>query len=381
MAEQVSNSTDEKIVKKSMDEMRDFVGKLHLDEIKDGSWFEKLLVYTLSRYKQQVDAEYFRRKYPDLPADAVVQARTRLAARYAGIEGALSSAAYTTAVAATIGSGGGASPLTLPAGGAAFVVDMAYISQMQLKLAYDVSVLYKVPLNLDDPEDLWRLVRIAFSIKVGETVSTAALKGVPVVVRPVVKKIFSKGVLTAVKSLPIVGKYLLQRNIIKFAIPAIGVPVTIAVNYWTTSTAGKQIQHDMRKEARIAEIANRIVEKTISKKDLIWTLWTVINADDETDDDEKTFLHRVIAACRENGIDERILDEFRDIITIDPEQWEALLSSSNDLPALYHSAILAASIDGKIKPKERDIIMQIASFGEIKVNENDMQAIAQSWHL
>ncbi len=50
--------------------------------------------------------------------------------------------------------------------------------------------LYGVPLDLDDPEDLWKLIRIAFAIQVGEDAGNAVLKGVPAVVRPVVKAIF-----------------------------------------------------------------------------------------------------------------------------------------------------------------------------------------------
>ncbi|GAA3495366.1 hypothetical protein GCM10019016_024660 [Streptomyces prasinosporus] len=59
------------------------------------------------------------------------------------LEGGLSAGAYTATVAATIGSLGGASPATVPAAVATMMVDVAFISQLQLRLVYDVSVLYR----------------------------------------------------------------------------------------------------------------------------------------------------------------------------------------------------------------------------------------------
>ena len=138
-------------VEREVTRIRQFVSDLSMDDLKSGDWFAKLLAFSLNQYVTQVDAEYFKKKYPNLPPDAVVDARIKMAARYAAIEGLLSSSAYTGAVAATIGSGGGASPLTLPAGGASFVIDLSYLSYLQLRMAYDISVLYGIPLDLNDP--------------------------------------------------------------------------------------------------------------------------------------------------------------------------------------------------------------------------------------
>lgn len=112
-----SAEADESFVRKEIERIRGFVGNLSMGDPRQGTWFVKLLAFSLDGYVQEVDAACFREKYPDLPADAVVEARVRMAANYAGIEGGLSAAAYNGAVAATIGSGSAASPLTLPTGG------------------------------------------------------------------------------------------------------------------------------------------------------------------------------------------------------------------------------------------------------------------------
>ena len=175
----LDDESEKSIVKEEVEELREFVASMKIEEFKDGSWFERLLRHALSSYTTKVDAAYFREKYPDLPADAVVQERIEMAARYAAIEGGLTFAAYTGSVAATIGGMGGPSPLTVPAGTAAFAVDMAYLSQSQIKLAYDISVLYGIPFDLDDPDDLWNLVKIAFAVKVGEGAGSVALRAYP----------------------------------------------------------------------------------------------------------------------------------------------------------------------------------------------------------
>lgn len=285
-------------VKKEIERIRGFVSELSLEDLKSGDWFAKLLSFSLKQYTTQVDAEYFKQKYPNLPADAIVDARIKMAANYAAIEGALSSAAYSGAVAATIGSGGAASPLALPAGGASFVVDLSYTSYLQLRLAHDIAVLYRVPLNLNDPDDTWKLVKLAFGIKASEAASASVTKGLPVVIRPIIKKIFSGSTLTAVKSLPVVGKYLLQRNIIKFAMPGVTIPVTTAVNRWTTQIAGNKAKDMLRREAQIIEASKRIVSQVEKVDALLWVLWWIINSENTVLDEERLLLHYITVLRR-----------------------------------------------------------------------------------
>jgi hypothetical protein len=208
------DDADRSVVEQERDELRGFISDLSPGDIKSGGWFTKLLAQSLSTYTEKVDWQYFRSKYTGLPPDAIVNQRIQMAARYAAIEGGLSASAYTGAVAATIGTLGGASPATVPAAVATMMVDVAYTTQLQLRLAYDISVLYRVPLDTSDPDDLWKLIRIAFTIKSGEVVREGVLKTVPAMMRPVIKRFYSKSVLNAAKGLPFVGKYLLQRNVI-----------------------------------------------------------------------------------------------------------------------------------------------------------------------
>ncbi len=176
------DADDRKVVEQEQSEIRDFVKGLSGDDIKTGNWFTKLAAHAMNAYTEKVDWQYFQDRYQGVPADVIVDQRIKMASRYAALEGGLSAGAYTATVVATIGTAGGASPATVPAALATVMVDVAFISQLQLRLAYDVSVLYRVPIDVHDPEDLWKLIRVAFTIKSGEAANKTVTKAVPVMV-------------------------------------------------------------------------------------------------------------------------------------------------------------------------------------------------------
>ncbi len=215
------NDADREVVELERAELRQFVKRLSADDIRTGGWFTKLLAHALSSYTEKVTWQYFQEEYAGVPADAIVEERTKMAGRYAAIEGGLSVSAYTAAVSATIGSLSGASPLTVPAALTTVMVDVAFTTQLQL-LAHDIAVLYRVPLDTSDPDDLWKLLRVAFTVKSGEAVREGVVKVVPALVRPVIKRYYAGPALAAARGFPVVGKHLLQRNVIKIGIRVFG---------------------------------------------------------------------------------------------------------------------------------------------------------------
>src|SRR3546814_20294470 len=117
------DDADRRAVELERSALRAFVGELSPDDTRSGGWFTKLLAHSLSTYTEQVDWQYFQTKYQGIPPDAIVDQRIQMAARYASIEGGLSASAYTGAIAATLGSLGGASPATVPAPVVPMMVD------------------------------------------------------------------------------------------------------------------------------------------------------------------------------------------------------------------------------------------------------------------
>ncbi|MFD6529650.1 hypothetical protein [Streptomyces sp. NPDC060184] len=349
---------DREAVEQERSEIREFVKGLSADDIKSGNWFTKLCAQAMSSYTAKVDWQYFQERYEGVPPDGIVDQRIKMAARYAALEGGISAGAYTAAVASTIGTLGGASPATVPAAVATLMVDVAFTTRLQLRLAHDIAVLYQVPLDLSDPDDLWKLIRVAFTIKSGEVVREGVVKAVPVVVRPVIKRFYSKGVLTAAKGLPFVGKYLLQRNVIKIGIPVVGVPLAVVLNRYTTLVAGRHAQAVFRNEARVIEVAEGLSKRSRHPQSMLWVAWLVIRANRKIDDDEALLMRHLVRLVREQHqvVDKRLAR----LVDIDPaEVWQRLDAEPGDLSDLLDVAEQVAAVDGDVNAREKAVISDL----------------------
>ncbi|MFD4898381.1 TerD family protein [Streptomyces sp. NPDC058411] len=352
------DGADREFVEHERSEMRDFVKGLSPDDIKSGGWFTKLSAQALSSYTDKVDWKYFQERYEGVPADVIVDQRIKMASRYAALEGGLSAGAYSAAVAATIGSLGGASAATVPAAVATMMVDVAFITRLQLRLAYDIAVLYRVPLDLSDPDDMWKLIRVAFTIKSGEAVRGSVTKAVPAMVRPVVKRFYSGAVLNAAKGLPVVGKYLLQRNVIKIGIPVVGVPLAVVLNRYTTLLAGRHAQAVFRNEARVIEIAERLTGRSRHPQLMLWVAWLVILADGKTTDDEALLIRHLVRLVRDQH---QVVDrQLAHLVDIDhADVWRRVDAEPGDLSDLLDVAEQVAAVDGDVNTAESAVISEL----------------------
>ncbi len=352
------DGADREVVEHERAELREFVEGLSLDDIKSGGWFTQLLAHALSSYTDKATWQYFQERYAGVPADAIVDQRIKMAARYAAIEGGLSASAYTAAVSATLGSAGGASPLTVPAAVTTVMVDVAFTTQLQLRLAYDVAVLYRVPLDTSDPDDLWKLIRVAFTIKSGEAVREGVVKVVPALMRPVIKRFYSGPVLAAAKGLPVVGKRLLQRNVIKIGIPLVGIPLAVVVNRYTTLLAGRHAQAVFREHARVIELAEDLSERSQHPQLLLWVAWLVIMADRKISDEEALLIRHLVRLVRDKHqvVDEQIAR----LVDIHPDEvWRRLDAEPGDLSDILDVANRVATVDGALNKHEKEIISEL----------------------
>jgi len=352
------DDADRKVVEHERAKLRKFITGLSPDDIKGGVWFTKLVAQALSSYTDKVTWQYFQERFEGLPADGIVDQRIKMAARYAALEGGLSGSAYAATIAATIGSLGGASPFTVPAAIATVMVDVAFVTQLQLRLAYDVAFLYRVPLDLSEPDDLWKLIQVAFTIKSGELTREGVVKVVPPLMRQVVKKYFSGPVLVAAKGLPYVGKLLLQRNVIKIAIPLVGIPLAVLLNRYTTLLAGRHAQAVFRNEARVIELAEGLSKRSQHPQLMLWVAWLVIMADRKIADDEALLFRHLVRLVRDQH---QVVDEqLAHLVEVDPaEVWRRLDAEPGDLSDILDVANRVATVDGAVNARERAIISEL----------------------
>ncbi|MEV8087231.1 hypothetical protein [Streptomyces nigra] len=359
-ADEVDETADRKVVEEEQAQIKDFVKGLSGEDIKSGNWFTKLAAHAMNAYTEKVDWQYFQDRYAGVPADVIVDQRIKMASRYAALEGGLSAGAYTATVAATIGTAGGASPATVPAALTTVMADVAFISQLQLRLAYDISVLYRVPINVHDPEDLWKLIRVAFTIKSGEAANKTVTKAIPVMVRPLVKRFYSGSVLTAGRALPVVGKHLLQRNVIKIGIPLVGVPIAVLLNRYTTIVAGRHARAVFRNEARVIELAEQLSERARHPQLTLWVAWLVLWADTKAKiaDDEALLIRHLVRLVRERH--EVVDDKLANVVDIDPaEVWKRVDAEPGDLSDVVDAAERVANVTGEVDARKKAILAEL----------------------
>ena len=364
-------------VRQELDKLRDLAQRFSMEEIRQGDWFARLLKFSLDQYVQDVDEEYFTTLYPGLSAEAMIRARIDLAARYASIEGALTAGAYNGALAATLGSRGAATPVTLPAAGVSFVLDLLSMSNVQLRLAYDIAVISAVPLDLDDPEDLWRLIRVAFVVDGRPSRWDELANRAPSFVRPVLLNTFNGDPAAAAKSLPAMGRFLLQRHAFKFAIPGVGLPLSIAVNYWLANVAGNQAATTFRREARIMETARRITGQAVDHSELLWVLWLIVKADGLVHENERLLLKHVSALVGDLNSELSALAGLERAIDFDLRSTVSIPDFvSQDKEALYQAGLAAAAVDGSIEANELSRLKKVADHCSVPFDANAARKLA-----
>lgn len=364
---------------------QEFAKSTSLEDIKSGEWFVKLLHLALKTYREKVNAVYFQEKYPGLPPDAIVDRRIDLAQKYAALEGDSTALAYTAAVAATIGprGGRGRSPLTVPAAFAAFAVDLVYTSLLQLRLAYDISVIYGKPLVYDDPEDLYDLLILAFGIKAGEAFSEGLQKLSPEAVRVLIKKTVTGSRLEWLKALPVVGKFLLQRNLIKMAIPVVGIGLGSGVNYLSTGSIGKRAKKMFRLRGAIEEAADQVSLNSLEYSNLLLeTIWLVINADKPVQREEAWYWGYLMAGLDEIDIDGKVKQDFETKINFDEER---VMNQLRNLPPefsteIYNAACVASVVDGKLKDNELKFLQKLAEICNCKFDKRSLSNLENEFH-
>jgi hypothetical protein len=121
-------------------------------------WFNEF-VHPLASYAEKIikagGVTYFRKKYPGLTQDAIAEKLCTLAMRYAAIAGGI------TGVTASTGVLGG---LTIPVIIAAIGGEILYTTRLQVRLIYDLATVYGDPIDLDDPEQLYRAFMLAYGV-------------------------------------------------------------------------------------------------------------------------------------------------------------------------------------------------------------------------
>ncbi len=177
-------------------------------------------------------------------------------------------------------------------------------------------------------------------------------------VRPLIKRFYSRSVLAAAKGLPVVGKYLLQRSVIKIGIPLVGVPLAVVVNRYTTQIAGRHARAVFRTDARVIELAGNLCDRGEHPQLLLWVAWLVIMADGKISDEEALLMRHLVMRMRDKH---QVVDEqMASLVEVDPDEvWRRLDAELGDLSDILDAASRVATVNGAINKRERAILSEL----------------------
>ena len=245
-------------VSKELEDAKTIAKTLNFEEVKSGEWFIKLLQQVVRAYDRNARAAYFQKKYPGLSPDEIADILTSVTVKYATIAGAITGVAATANEIAAVSSVGLTAALFVGSIGA----EMLYLSNIQMRLVLDMSVLYDLQLDTEDPED----ILLIFGYALGVAPAEALGKGLQVAAREgtksAVKKVFSKATLEAVqKFAQRLGIKILQRTIIKYAVPIASAAVGSGYNYIATKSVAQISKAHFKNRGKVTDELRAVISK------------------------------------------------------------------------------------------------------------------------
>jgi len=245
-------------VSKELDEAKALAKSLDFEKVKNGEWFFALLKQVVKAYDRNARAAYFQKKYPGLPSDEIADILTSVTVRYATIAGAVAGVAASANEIATVASGGMTAALFVGTIGA----EMLYLSSIQMRLMLDMSVIYDLQLDPEDPEDILMIFGYALGVApteiIGKTVQVAARAGT----KNGIKKVVTKGTREAlVKFAKRLGFKISQGSIIKFAVPVASAAMGSGYNYLTTKSVGQIAKLHFKNRGRVTDELRAVISR------------------------------------------------------------------------------------------------------------------------
>ena len=223
-----------------------------IEALKSGEWFFNLIAMSLRAYRKNATAEFFTKKYPRLGPDQVAERLISLAAKQAALVGAGSGAAMTANEAAALVGLGLTTAANVAIGAAAIGADLITCTHIQLKLVVNLAELYGVPLDPEDPEDVFTVLSFFIAGRTTDAVSEAVVSMGRHVAKTSTKAVFSKTRLRLAQRLASkIGVDLLQRNAVRVAVPIASIGIGGGANYFLTKRVGKAALHQMKRRAEL----------------------------------------------------------------------------------------------------------------------------------
>jgi uncharacterized tellurite resistance protein B-like protein len=349
--------------------------------LRDGTWFNEFVYAMLSSYDEKIikagGVEYFHKKYPGLTRDAIAEKLCTLAMRYAAIAGGV------TGITASTGVLGG---LTIPVIIAAVGGEILYTTRLQVRLIYDLATVYGDPIDLNDPEQLYRAFMLAYGISgvAANVGNVGTVAGTEVVRAQAYRYITGRTpiIQEAAKNIlgPRIGGMITRKGILKVAVPVAGVAISSGWNYVSTKGIAEAGRQEFRLEARAQQAAVDLCnEAELKSEDLpiiVQAVQAVINIDGSIDPRELK-VYQAIVKCL--NVPNEALQEIEARVEINADTVEKQLRAlkrANLRKALAKLLQLATVASGTIAPAELDLLNRFLPALDAKLDLDELQAQA-----
>ncbi len=354
------SSDDEHVgsqVTKELEEAKALAKSFDFEAVKNGDWFISLLEQVVKAYDRNARATYFQHKYPGLSPDEVADVLTSVAARYATIAGAVAGVAASASTATALASGGMTAPLFVGSIGA----EMLYLSSIQMRLVLDMSVLYDLQLDPEDPEDILMVFGYALGVAPTEIIGKAAVVAARAGTTNAIKAVVSKTTLKAVQNFAKrLGFQLLQKTIIKYAVPVACAAVGSGYNYVTTKSVGQIAKLHFKNRGKVTDELRAVVSRQTTYDLAVPAAAMFMAAVDGNVSAKENELYRAMLSRMSFG--EHAPADFSKLIRDEASILDAI-SQIEDVElkgALLELLTLMAIYDGDLVSEEREFLTSVA---------------------
>jgi RNA polymerase subunit RPABC4/transcription elongation factor Spt4/uncharacterized tellurite resistance protein B-like protein len=365
-------------VASELDQAKQLAKSLDFEEVKSGEWFIHLLRKVIQTYDRNARATYFQQKYPGLPPDEIADILTSVTVRYATIAGAVAGAAATANQIAALGSAGMTAALFLGSIGA----EMLYLAQIQMRLVLDLSVVYDLQLDAEDPED----VLMIFGYALGVTPTEMLGKGLQVAAgasaKGAVKKYISKGTLEALQNFTRrLGFKILQRTILKYAVPVASAAVGSSYNFVTTRSVGRIAKAHLKNRGKVSDELRVLVSRQ-NTYDIAFpaAVMYVAQVDGHFSPKEKEFYKAMLSRM---SFDEHTQAKFQKLFASEDHILDAI-ATFEDVEvrrSLMETLILMAIYDGELAEKECEFLERVAARLNISLDMAEIERRTQDYQI
>lgn len=370
----IDNVTQDEVAKaevaSELEEAKSFAKTLNIEDVKSGQWFITLLQKVVQSYNRNARAEYFQQKYPGLPPDEIADILTSVTVKYATIAGAITGAAVTVNQIGALSSAG----MTIAVMAGAIGAEMVYLTRIQMRLVLDLSVVYDLQPDTDDPEDILMIFGYAMGVApvgmLGKGLQKAAQGGT----QRAIKKYVSKGTLKALQDFgKRIGIRILQKSVLKYTVPVVSAAVGSSYNYVTTKSVGGIAKNHLKNRGKVTEELRQLVSRQ-NTYDLAFPAAAMYMAqiDGEFSAKEKEFYRAILSRM---SFEEHTQAELKKLMADEGNIIQAIaqIEDVEIRSSLVEVLVLMAVYDGELVEEERDFLIKAAAELNVPLDINDVE--------